>query len=703
MSKKSTLTLLIILAFVFLLAVRLIHLAADPPYDLSASGAPYGDPGGYSFNARNKILFGTWEIDNYNMMYHNLPPHLVTYVIFKIFGIGIAQQNLVPVLFSFLALIFFFLILRKRFGDSLALLGTTLLGINYLFLMYSRVANRVAPSIFFILLAIYFLQKAEKKQGLLVAAGISFIMALISKSVVFYIIGAVLLGYLFYLLFKTNLGNTVKKYIFLLLGAVIILLPWVFFVYLPHKDFMQSFTELNVQYLIPPAKLDLVLRYFWSRPEILLQEMPIISVFAFIFSLVLLNKIIHKPGFILLPDWIFFSWFVIGSVYYAVIQQRVTRHYIPHIVPLIFLAISFIHDFFRGRNLQPYKKTRPVYLFFVFLWMLFPVSLLLKTTGKKFPKLIQGQQTLYLLLIILSFLMAAVVFYVFKAMNKKEKIPFSSSLKKGAVIVLVCASIFIQISQYLKWAINPPYQFKEISRDFGKAFDNAVFAGLWAPAITLENIHKAYEYFPGYINDDEEFFEKFSITHVFTTTAFREHINFRRNFPKIFEKANLLARYHIWIAEVLLYEVSPDKKSQQDNFLEAELFTCKGNTPRYDRKASRNFAVLSRKGESGFVVIATNNKKYSPGKYNVTFRIKKQTVRNNQEKSIIRLDVVSEDIHRLIEARQLSVENIKKEYGNYSLQVTVHKPMSLTFRVYTKENASFWIDWIKIDKMNYNK
>lgn len=374
MSQKKTITLVLFSLFLILFLIRFVHLTADPPYDLSTSGGPYGDPGGYSFNARNKTLFGSWEVDNFNMMYLSFPPHSVTYLVFRLLGIGYAQQNLVPVLFSFASLIFFFLIIRERLGNILALIGTGLLGFNYLFLMYSRIANRVMPPIFFILLGIYLLQKGKKKPLWLIGAGMSLFLALISKSVVFFAVGAVLAGYLVYVLLNTSIKEIAKRLSLLLVGALLPFIPWLFFLYIPNRDFINSFSQLNVQYLIPPKSLSLILKYFWTRPQILLHEMPVIFLLAALFSLMLLFRAVHNSKKVLLVDWIFLFWFFAGFLYYAVIQQRVTRHYIPQIVPLVFLAILLAHHLFTNLKFERPRKHRLLYGLLVFLWMLFPVS-----------------------------------------------------------------------------------------------------------------------------------------------------------------------------------------------------------------------------------------------------------------------------------------------------------------------------------------
>ncbi|HZX11114.1 MAG TPA: glycosyltransferase family 39 protein, partial [Acidobacteriota bacterium] len=258
MSKKK-ITLLTLILFLVLFSIRFIHLSADPPYDLSMSGGPYGDPGGYSFNARNKILFGKWEIDNYNPMYISIVPHYFTYFIFKLFGVGYAQKNLVPVMFSCLSIFFFFLLLRKRFSSFYALLGSSLLGMNYLFLMFSRVANRVMPPLLFLLIGLYFLQKGKNKATWLFGAGCSFFLALISKSVVFYILGAIGLGYLFFLVFGYSLQQIAKRIAYLGIGFFLPSLLWFIFIYLPHKDSISIFMQLNRTLILPPSNFIAIL------------------------------------------------------------------------------------------------------------------------------------------------------------------------------------------------------------------------------------------------------------------------------------------------------------------------------------------------------------------------------------------------------------------------------------------------------------
>jgi len=259
-------TFLLILLFILLLIPRVVHLDADPPYNLSWSGGPYGDPGSYNLNARNKILFGEYELDDFNLMYSSFPPHLISYAVFRLFGVGIKQQNIVPVLFSLLTLVFFYFILRKSFDFLWSVIGTLLLGFNYIFLMFSRIADRIMPMIIFIILGIYFLLLKKRKLLWHIPAGLSFGLALISKSVIFYALGAVLLGYLIYSIFNFDFIKIIHRFSCLLIGAMIVLIPWTFFIYIPKHEYILSFGELNSLFLLPPLDIPKIIGYFLERP-----------------------------------------------------------------------------------------------------------------------------------------------------------------------------------------------------------------------------------------------------------------------------------------------------------------------------------------------------------------------------------------------------------------------------------------------------
>ncbi len=76
----APLALVLLLSFV----PRIVHLSADPPVRISpTSCGDYGDPASYAANARNKVLFGRAQVDDFNPMYGSPVGHLATYLIFR--------------------------------------------------------------------------------------------------------------------------------------------------------------------------------------------------------------------------------------------------------------------------------------------------------------------------------------------------------------------------------------------------------------------------------------------------------------------------------------------------------------------------------------------------------------------------------------------------------------------------------------------
>jgi 4-amino-4-deoxy-L-arabinose transferase-like glycosyltransferase len=708
MKKRKTQIALIVLVVLFLLSLRMIHPSADPPETLSTSGGPYGDPGGYAFHARNKILFGQWKIDEMNSPLYASPiPALLTYLSFKLFGIGFVPMNVIPILFSCLSLIFVFFILKDTLDSSLSIvvIGFSFPGLNYLFLMYSRVANRVMPMIFFLIMALFFFLKGSRKRNWYFFAGVSTFLAFMTKSVCFYIVGAFFLGFFVYLIVKWGLKKALAPFGFYFTGFLICLLFWVIFIYIPHGDEIKDISSLNVPYLIPPKNVSKMLYYFWIRPSILLERAPVISLLSGFFLLLLFFRVSQTPKKIRLIEWIMLFWIAISVVYFSIIQQRVPRHFIPQIIPMVFLSAWLIRDFLRAENLVKPTKPRFVFGMGLFFWLLFPLSRILKAILEEFPAGLSNLWIATSLLAVITFFVTLIIVFLIKQWPEDFQISLSPLIRKSAVALILLGVIFFNGRPYLAWALHPQFKLQNVSRDLGKAFDHAAISGLWAPVICLENRHRAHESYPGLVNDQKDFFEKFEITHVFASTAFNnQEINYyRRNFPEAMQRARLLAKYHIWRASQLLYELHPSPEAaMEEGLYEAETFTESQGMPRYDPQSSGKFSVRAEKRKSGFVSIISPGREIFRGRYRVTFRMKLEENPLKNVSRIARLDVVSPDTRRLLMAKDLFADDFLADntYQEFSLSVDLNRPLNLRFRVYSDGTVSFWIDCIRIERIS---
>ena len=179
-----------LLILLFSMVLRINAPRADLPSHITFSGSILTDEGNQCHNSRSKALYNQWYPDDWRITGYNPILPYIKYAVFKIFGVGMWQLRSVSFLFAFLTLLFFFLTLRSYFHPkySPALLGTLLLGVNFLFVMYNKIGTFETSITFWVVLALYFLEKyrSGRKTVFLVLTGAATFMAFVFKSIMAY-------------------------------------------------------------------------------------------------------------------------------------------------------------------------------------------------------------------------------------------------------------------------------------------------------------------------------------------------------------------------------------------------------------------------------------------------------------------------------------------------------------------------------------
>jgi 4-amino-4-deoxy-L-arabinose transferase-like glycosyltransferase len=693
-SKKS---LILILLFFFVFSLRFIHLGADPPKSLDPTSIGHmSDPGGYVFNAHNKIVFGTWKIDQWNLMVITPLTNILTYLTFLTLGVGIAQMNILPVVFSCLILIFVYLILKRAADSTFALIGVLLVGINYPFLMFSRIAVRVMPMLFFVLLAVYLLIIAKQKKALFFLAGVTSFLTFTVKGVSLLILPSVVLGMLLYTLFQTkkDVRLTFRLFLYFAAGMAVVCAFWLFLFYFPHREMFQDVARDNFKWLTPHG-FQQAFKNFWVRPLRYFVNMPIQASLSWIFMPFLFYTAVKSPKKLNVVYWILGFWLTTNFLYQSVIYYRPWRHAILLVLPISLTSLAALYEFSRVRFLhRPEKMSFSVYAF-LFFWLIFPLSALVILRSR--PGDLQSMARSSAFILGVSFVLTALIAALLKAWPRDFKIPLRPGFKTAVLILLVGISAFVNLRPYLRWVRSASYDIKYISQDLGKAYPKMSIAGLIAPLITLENQHRGHAYHTGYINKGLDFIQKYKITHLFLLTYFEEKRVYLRDFPEVMKRAHLIARYFLWRGYFEFYELSSKsvlENAKRDTY-EGEQFFGEGGIPRFDPSASGRFAYVFDKNQNSSAEMPIES--LSDGRYDMVFALKSSDQQPWKEEDRVSIVVADSKRKRILAQRTVNPGTAGPEkYREFRLPLTLKKPTDIELRIYKRGRFILWFDKVSV-------
>lgn len=691
--------LLLILVFAFLFGLRLIHLGADPPADLSISMGYYGDPGGYAANARNKVVFGTWILDEWNFMHVSPLPHYLNTVLFRLFGTGIAQMNAVPALFSCGLLFLFFLTLRRIMPFLPALAGVFLLGLNYPFLMFSRIGVRAVEMVFFCVLALWILTDRRVPDTVRLAlAGAAAFLAFTVKGTFLLVFPAIILGTASYVFFQSgkSVGKTLTSLVVFGSGMAALAAAWFFLLFLPNKEMFLAFGTENYGWLAP-TRLQTALANFWHRPLFYFQSSPVTTSLAGLGFLAVAFRWLTAPKKVTLVEGAAAVWLMSNIVYFSIIYYRPARHFIPLIAAMAFLAVFFLRDIYGRETLQKPRKAPLLFFFPLFGWIVYAVSTVVIIRGR--PLSLEDMQARIVMTAAVAVLASLLVLLALKIWPAKWAVSLSRPVRTAAVVLLVLASTAADGRAYLKWALAPPYDMRTISRDFEAAFDHMVLGGLLAPVISLETRHRAHAYYTDYINKGLDFLDKYGITHVFLTTYAVEKIYFENDFPEAMAKARLLARYPLWRTHVELFELDPSplpERPPDERLYEGEIFFGENGLPRFDPEASGRMAFRIDAGRNGGLCRLPDIP-LPPGEYSALFTMKIEDAAEDGD-SLGRIDILDPRSRRSIAGQSIEGGDFPAPgvYRVLALDFSVRRPSNLVFRVIGSGRTSLWFDKVVV-------
>lgn len=235
--------LLILIAF----GARLIHLQADFPTELTWSGLLYTDEGWYSRNAAAACLTGNWHVEgDFNPAVNTPLFFAFQSLIFRFLGFGLISARLMVVTFSILLGLVVYYLLAAHISRRAGAIGLLLLGTNYTWFAFNRLAILEIPMIFFITLALALLLHPEERNRTVttIHAALCFAGAMLIKTSAMFALPVLLAAVL--LTQKRPFAKSLQQSgVFLVVLAAVFLVYW-FLLAVPYWDDFRFFIDLNI-------------------------------------------------------------------------------------------------------------------------------------------------------------------------------------------------------------------------------------------------------------------------------------------------------------------------------------------------------------------------------------------------------------------------------------------------------------------------
>ena len=226
-------TFLIIALFAFLWIIRLLVLGSDSQLDMIGFSP---DIGFYAHSARNKILFGKWLIDDFNVIFA-VPLHTYfTYLSFKIFGVGLWQINLVSAVSGCLTLIFAYRIAKEITSDKeFAIIATFIYGVTNIVVGCNRAGLVESLMFLFVTSSLYFWLIGKHNRIYYFISALCLMFAWLSK---FYGLAYILviIGFFIYEARMKLIKNPIKIALWFTFGLILPLIAYLLILVLPHYE-----------------------------------------------------------------------------------------------------------------------------------------------------------------------------------------------------------------------------------------------------------------------------------------------------------------------------------------------------------------------------------------------------------------------------------------------------------------------------------
>lgn len=546
--------------FLLSMGLRVWAPTADLPSHISFSGSILTDEGNQTHNSRSKALYDEWFPDDWRITNYNPVLPYIKLGLYKLFGVGMWQLRLTNYLFAFFTLLLFHLTLRSLFAPKqvYALLGTLLLGTNFLSLMYNRIATFETSLIFWAILCIWFMEKyrTRRKSVYLLAATAAAFTGFIFKSLMIYLVPVPIAAFLLHTLFSKSISPAptfqekwARPFLFAALGLLLVAVPWYFLHYLPNRDWILGAPGQYMSGLLFPRDISSALQNFmtfnWKDQFI---KIPIVWLGSILYLPVFFRRLFARKAS--LTETAVLAFFFAHTFMFFIVTYRPTRYLVPVIPAMIFMTVLLFRHTLSpagAREMESDSLTNKFALFILdTAWLVLAASFCIIPLFSHYVLPVKAPRPSLSLLLI-----SALITAIYHFGPRLIKSPFTLRLPVRSLILPVLflatgLSLTADAIHYLDWNAHKTYAVRNMSLEMKEKLKDAYICGMTSSVAVLENRHKTLWLYPGFTNWSPDVLDRYGITHALLgTDVSREIFHFFRQWPQKMNQAALLKTYHI--------------------------------------------------------------------------------------------------------------------------------------------------------------
>jgi len=541
------------------LLLRAVDLGADPPADLSWSYAIYSDEAHNNYTARNLALYGTWKADGY-IPYVVYPlTNALTFLSFKLFGVGLVQIRLVALLAGALCIWAIYWLVRRGSGRIAGIITALFAATCYPLVMYSRLGLVEILQVLFLLLAGGFLVRGWQRPSKMVLAGFFAAgTALFVKISGLFVLPAVVVVFGWRLLEQRSdraaLGCTLRSFGWWTLGVVGAATIWLVVVFLPHRaDYIEYVIRHSLEAPAGhPANLgDFLLNVLTmgAGPRFLAR-----IGFALVIGMPLLAPLAagKRDGLRYLLACSVLGMLMLGYMNYH--PPRYELFLIPALLAGLGVAIA---QFLERGVVIPRTHASAGKALLVALWLwLFAGQIGVQTGGFWGLARPDSRGSFVVVMLVIGAVVAAGGYLLQRAL--KRDVTIGNRVTRVVVVGIALLLVLrLDFAQYLRWTGQRTHHMRDYSIELDRMLpDDAVLGGFWAPALLVNSRKRALFIGEQWAANTDDPVGRYGVTHL-VSHGDNDVKLFERLYPGQIGRARELRAFAVRGSVVRVFELSP--------------------------------------------------------------------------------------------------------------------------------------------------